>query len=385
MARRARGEGSVYKVERIRKDGSKKIFWRAEITLANADRHHTRKYKFFDAPTQGEAIAKRDLWKLENFASAFVQPTERTVKTYLTSWFASKRNLKDSTVAVSEVYLNSYIFPYIGGIKLQELKSEQLNDMFNALQRTGGKKKTGLASATLRKVHFMLFSALEKAVEDEILVKNPLHKLEIPKAVKAKIKPLNADEIKLIFSDAKTDPLFPAVALAISTGIRRGELLALTWDDVNLNEGVISINKQLIPIKGGTATTSLKTERSNRPVGIPQKVIEILKQEKAKQESSEREYNENKVICQENGKHYHPRNFQKRFDKFLDELGIEKRRVHDMRHTFATHLLSNGSYVNEVQNALGHTDAKTTLSVYGHILPGRQKELANKMNKILPK
>ena len=103
-----------------------------------------------------------------------------------------------------------------------------------------------------------------------------------------------------------------------------------------------------------------------------------------KQDSSEREYNEGLVICQENGKHYHPRNFQKKFDKFLDELGIEKRRVHDMRHTFATHLLTNGSYVNEVQNALGHTDAKTTLSVYGHILPGRQKELAKKMNKILP-
>lgn len=242
LARRARGEGSVYKVERPRKDGSKKIFWRAEITLANPDRHHTRQYKFFDAPSQGEAVAKRDKWKLENYNSTFVQPTEKTVKSYLTSWFASKRNLKASTVAVSEVYLNSYIFPYIGGIKLQQLKSEQLTDLFNTLQKTGGRKKTGLSSATLRKVHFLLFSALEKAVDDSILAKNPLTKLEIPKAVKAKIKPLSTEDIKLIFSDGKTDQIFPAVALAVSTGIRRGELLALKWENVNFTEGYISID-----------------------------------------------------------------------------------------------------------------------------------------------
>ena len=89
------------------------------------------------------------------------------------------------------------------------------------------------------------------------------------------------------------------------------------------------------------------------------------------------------VVCQVNGKWYHPRDFATQLDEIFTTAEIEKRRTHDLRHTFATQLLSSGAYINEVQFALGHPDARTTLGIYGHILPGRQKEIANRMNDIL--
>ena len=393
MARKAvNGEGTLGKVERIKKDGSKTITYFAEITLSSAKTIFTdkgrittpRQAKRFYGRTQKEAIEKRDKWKLENYKSSFVQPTVKTVRSHLESWFASKRNLKESTHEVSKIYINSYILPNIGNIQLQKLTKENIDDMLNTLKKTGGRQKKGLASSTCRKVYFLLFQALEAAVNDEILPKNPINNVESPKAVKGKQRPLTKGDIKMIFKEGKDDKLFPAVLIAISTGIRRGELLALTWDDIDFKEGTLTINKQLIPIKGGTDVTNLKTERSNRIIGIPQKVIDCLKELHKIEKPIDEKFKKYFIVSQENGRHYHPRNFQSLFDKFLDQLNIEKRSPHQMRHTYATQLLSAGSYVNEVQNSLGHMDASTTLAVYGHILPGRQRELASQMNKLLP-
>ena len=140
----------------------------------------------------------------------------------------------------------------------------------------------------------------------------------------------------------------------------------------------------MVPVSGGVEILeNLKTDKSVRQIQISSKVLAELRQKKAVDFSADLIDND-LIICQSNGRHFHPRNFAKKFDKLLEAAGLEHRKIHDLRHTFATQLLTDGAYVSEVQAALGHTDAKTTLNNYAHVLPGRQKELAKRMDTLLP-
>lgn len=395
MGKRANGEGSVGKQVRKRKNGTEYYIWYAEVPVIketkikteNGMRTIPRKPKRFYGKSQQEAIEKRDKWKIAAKAEEFLLPQKLTVKDFLINWKQSKRNLKETTRQIYAAYIEAYIIPTLGNKELQKLTKSDVDAAYNKLLHFGNRKGGPLSSATVRKVHFMLFQALEQAVDDEIILKNPLHKIETPKAVKSKIEPLTTNEIKTLLDYAKNTRLYTALLILLSTGIRRGELLALTWDDADLKAGTLNISKQLVPIstksnenKESTMKTDLKTENSNRVVGIPKKLITHLQEQKDLLQPA----GNSLIICQESGKHYHPRNFQKKFDTVFEKAGIGHKRIHDMRHTFATQLLTSGSYLNEVQISLGHVDPKTTLSVYGHVLPGRQKELAKKINKLLP-
>ncbi|HWR45288.1 tyrosine-type recombinase/integrase [Sporomusa sp.] len=397
---RGKGECPIYKRKRKKADGTEYFIYAFDLVLSDGSK---KTYYSKVEELKRDFQKRKNQIMLDNQKQIDLRFTGANINDFLHNWLTTKRDISPSTLKVYSNYLEFYIKPIIGNIQLQKITETDIERLISHLQKNGGtstdkngqpKKLKPLAPASLRKVKFMLKQAFDYGIDRELLAKNPAQKVTLPPMQKPVIKPMTQDEILKTLEVAKDSPMYAAILLDISTGLRRGELLALQWQDIDFSTGIANIHRQLVPVTGGVEIIdSLKTDNSMRQVGIPDKVLDELKKHKDKQEAKcaedvEKYYNlgmdNNLVIRQANGKHYHPRNFARNFDKVLTSAGVEKRKVHDMRHTFATHLLTKGAYVNEVQQALGHSDPKTTLSNYGQILPGRQKAIADKMNDILP-
>lgn len=398
------GECPIFKVTRKNSKGEEYTIYAFDLVLSDGDK---KRYYSSRGEKKGDFQKRKNQIMLDNQKTVNVKLSFMEMSVFLHNWLVSKRDISDTTKKVYTDYLEAYIKPYIGTTRLQKVTHEDIDRLIGILHTKGGKTKQKdkqgnplpdkqgkpLAPATLRKVKFMLKQAFDYAIEREYITKNPAQKVTLPPMSKPLIKPLTQEEIKKILDSCKDTPMYYAILLDLSAGLRRGELLALRWQDIDLTTGIANIYRQLVPVTGGVEIKdSLKTDNSMRQVGIPDKVLAKLIKHKEQQEITKvtsEEYfdtgiDNDLVIRQSNGKHYHPRNFARNFDKILSDLNIEKRKIHDMRHSFATHLLTQGAYINEVQIALGHTEAKTTLQNYAHILPGRQKEIANRMNNILP-
>jgi len=397
---RGKGECPIYKRKRKKADGTEYFIYAFDLVLSDGNK---KTYYSKIGEKKGDFQKRKNQIMLDYQTQVNLKFTGVTMNDFLHNWLATKRDISPNTLKVYSDYLEFYIKPIIGNIPLQKISEIDIERLISHLQKKGGtstdkkgelKKLKPLSPATLRKIKFMLIQAFNYGIDRDLLSKNPAQKITLPPIQKPVIKPMTQEEIIKVLELAKDSPMYPAILLDISTGLRRGELLALQWQDIDFSTGIANIHRQLVPVTGGVEIIdSLKTDNSMRQVGIPDKALEVLKKHQEYQGAKRNEapdsyfnsgIDNNLVIRQDNGKHYHPRNFARNFDKVLAAAGLEKRKIHDMRHTFATHLLTQGAYVNEVQLALGHADAKTTLQNYAHILPGRQKEIANRMNHILP-
>jgi len=391
---KGRGECPIFKFKRTKKNGEEYYTQAFDLVLPDGTK---KRFTQYADETKGDFVKRRQKVMQEHEKVVCIGVSFILVKDFLKDWLSTKRDISSNSKTTYQNYLDAYILPILGEARLQKVEQAHIERLISELAASGGNKKKGLSPATLRKVKFMLKQAFEHAIERELIIRNPTNKVKLPKVIKPTIKPLTKDDISKVLKSADGTPMYIAILLDISTGLRRGELLALRWQDIDLETGIANIYRQLIPIAGGVEILdNLKTEKSTRQIGIPDKVVMQLKVWKAQQEAHrlsfdttdtkyfDKDIDNDLIVRQTNGKHYHPRNFAKNFNSILKAAGLEVRKIHDMRHTFATQLLTAGFYINEVQQGLGHADAKTTLQNYGHILPGRQKELANKMNDILP-
>jgi integrase len=216
-------------------------------------------------------------------------------------------------------------------------------------------KKTVKVPLALRSVNLLLFlikSALDQAQANSIIIRNPAVHCQRYKEAKREMLPLDTDQQKALLESLKDHRLFAAFFLALATGARRGEILALKWSNVDLTEGIVKITESLTRIKGGSKFSEPKTASSKRTIRLPQKALEVLKAHKASQEEEKKkskklDAKENitpptykdagLIFCQTNGNKIDPRNFQRTFEIWRDKAGLPKEtRLHDLRHTFAT-------------------------------------------------
>lgn len=403
---RGQGECPIFPIKRKKADGTEYTIFGFDLVLQDGTK---KRFTSKVGEKKGDFVKKKNAIMIEYQKAPKVKASFCSVEVFLTGWLAQKRDLSDSTKTVYTNYLTCYILPIIGDITLQKLTTADIDSLISHLLLVGGEKtnKDGtkkqlrpLSPASLRKVKFMLRQAFDFAIDRELISSNPAQKITLPKVQKPAIQPFTTEEITKILDAAKETNMHIGILLALSTGLRRGELLGLRWGDIDLKTGLCTINRQLLSIDGKPVMSeSLKTADSVRQVVIPDKVLTLLELEKASQEAEQEsrkdetdpkkkyqnaDINYDLIVRQKSGKHFHPRNFAKNFEKILVKAGVDNRKVYNLRHTFATQLLSSGAYVSEVQAALGHKDAKTTLQNYSHILPGRQKEVAAKMNNLLP-
>ena len=375
--RRANGEGNIRK----RKDGR----WEGRYTAGRDPDTGKPIYKNVLGKTQAETKEKLKQAIEENKGLDVVKAGRYTVGQWMDVWFENyaKIKVRPSSHQTYQGYIKNHIKPAIGDIPLNKLTSLELQALYKKLleggrvERVESKNKPkGLSPKTVRNIHQIISSALELARSQKLISTNPADSCALPKVEHREMKTLTAEQLAAFFREARNSGVFEMYYLELVTGLRRGELLGLKWEDVNLNYATLTIRRQITRINGEVVEAPLKTKNSYRTLSIGSDAIEILTGQRQKVSG---EY----VFPSPTGGPISPDSVLNMLHRVLGRAGLPKVRFHDLRHTFATLAIQNGVDVKTVSGMLGHFSAGFTLDTYAHVTTAAQKEAARAMEKVL--
>ena len=377
--KRANGEGNIRK----RKDGR----WEGRYTAGYDPKTGKRIIKNVLGKTQAEVKQKLSTAMEACKAVDVVRSDDYTVAEWLRTWFAlyAKPNIRPTTARSYQGSMELHIIPRIGCIKLNKLTGRDIQKLYKDLMENGRLRKAqkskqpGLSSTTVRGIHMMLHNALDRAVKERLILRNPTEDCIIPKVQKQEMKILHPEDMKAYLEAAEKRGVLPMFYLELVSGIRKGELVALRWEDLDVEHRTISVSKQALGGLGKELVVNRpKTENSIRAISIPQDAVDLLVREHEK-------HPENPYLFPSplTGGMYHPDSVVNLHKKILKDAGLEHIRFHDLRHTFATMALQNGVDVKTVSNMLGHYDAGFTLRTYTHATRQMQEQAAEKMGNFM--
>ena len=377
--KRANGEGSIRK----RPDGR----WEGRYTAGYHPETGKRIIKNVLGKTQAECKAKLSAAIEAAKGIDVSRADEYTVATWLRSWYElyAKPNVRVATADRYRLMIEIYTIPRIGHIKLSKLTTRDLQKLYKDLMENGrtnrksGHGNPGLSSTTVRSVHLMLHSAFERARKEKLIAVNPTENCIAPKVEKHEMQILQPQHIKAYLDAAANREVLPMFYLELVSGLRKGELTALLWTDLDIENRTISVSKQYIKNPNGELTLSRpKTETSVRKVSIPQDAVDLLIAEH--QKHPENPYMFPSPVT---GEMYYPDSIVNIHKKILKDANLPYVRFHDLRHTFATLALQNGIDVKTVSSMLGHYDAGFTLRTYTHATRQKQDEAAQTMGSFM--
>jgi integrase len=242
--------------------------------------------------------------------------------------------------------------------------------------------------ATVQKIHTVLHKALHQALKWNMILRNAADAVKAPRPAPEEMHPLSPDEARKLIEAVRGDTLEARYVLAVHTGMRQGELLALKWEDVDLNEGVIRIRRTLVRSGGRIALGEPKTRGSRRTVYLTSAAVEALKTHLEQQLEDieglgDLYRDDGLVFTSKVGTLINPSNLRRRsFSPLLQRAGLPKIRFHDLRHTCATLLLSRNVHPKYVQELLGNATVEITLDTYSHMIPGMGNHTARAMEDV---
>lgn len=382
--RRAAGEGSISQ----RKDGKF-----VGSIIVGMDEKGKPKRKYVYGKTEKEVAKKLKAITVQVETGTYIEPSKLTVKDWLERWLRDykKGNIDQNTYESYEIHIKAHIIPEIGHYKLTQLRDFHLQALYREKLESGRKDgKGGLSTRTVRYIHTIINGAMKQAKKSKLIIDNPAETAEPPRAEKKDPRFLENDQVAAFLKEAQRCRYYPAFLLSLNTGMRKGELLALTWDDINMETGEITINKTLERTKEyGLRIKNHTKNKKSRTVGVAPVVIETLKFWKAKVNAErlalgESYANNNLVFPNEIGEPTCPRAFARQFERALKRAGLEgAASVHSLRHTFATLSLQEGADVKSIQEALGHHSSAFTLDVYASVTKKMRKEAEEKIGRLL--
>lgn len=387
--KRGNGEGHIRRL----KDGR----WEARVTNGYNSKGK-QSFKYISAKTRTEVVEKLSKYLEAKRNGTYVEMCTWTVEKWLKFWYEnySAGKTKTSTRVNDESIIDNHLTPYIGKIKLQELKGLQIQIMYNKMLENGRiDGRGGLNPKTIKNIHAVLHRALEQAVKNELIVRNPLNSVDLPRMKKKEIEILSPEEQKRLQEVCTPDhPWNMAVLLTLYSGMRMGEVLGLSWDCVDFERNKIKINKQVNRLKNyekdGTNKTRLalrnetKTERSERSIMIAPAIMQKLQEHKVAQDEYASRFGEefNKyglVFIRFDGDLVDPSTFRDQYLRLLKKVEITPKRFHALRHTFATRAIESNINVKVVSEILGHATIQITLDTYCHVSFDQQEEAMQKI------
>lgn len=314
----------------------------------------------------------------------YIEPTKMTVGLLLDRWLKDVVPMKATarTIDRYESAIRMYLKPTFGGLAVAKLQPMAIQGFYADLMRQG-KLKPG----SIRKIAAIFKTALEQGVKWQVFVRNPASAVEMPKVERRPMKVLTDEETQLLIAGAKGNQLYMPILLAVTTGMRRGEILGLRWSavigsKVIVQETLEQAKHKVLRLK------EPKTDHSKRVISLPQFVVLELDEHRQTQAATKKAmgslYQDNDLVCPRwNGRPFRPTKLSENFGEILKKLGLPQVRFHDLRHGHATMLGKAGAPMKVIQERLGHATIAMTGDIYQHVFPDMQEHAANQVESIL--
>lgn len=366
---RGRNEGSLSQ----RASGA----WRAQVSQKGA--RISRDFR-----SKADAVAWLRMM-MSNIDRGFqIRGSTITVSEYLEGWLETHRqSIKTRTAYQYEGLIKNHVTPHIGELRLRDLNLSVIEGFYSNLLNSG------VGPRTIKITSNVLHKAFEKAVRYGLLFNNPVHGATLPSYHCKEMKILDRAQVGIFLKAAKESPHYALYYLAISTGMRLGELLGLKWADIDLETGILHVLRQKQYSPGdGFVLVEPKTNAGRRTIRIGDGSVQVLRQhfenQKGLREQMKKRWVEMDLVFSNSfGRPGDASNIRLDFNKVLISAGLPKIRFHDLRHTAASLLLNNRIPVIVVSNMLGHSKPSVTLDIYAHVLSEMQGEAARVMDKLI--
>lgn len=379
MGKRGNGEGSIYPHKR---DGEK-VGYRGSYTV------HTSagpKRRYVSGKTRDDVRQKITKAMSDRDGGLVFDAGSLATGEYLDRWLEDsvRGTIRQSTYETYGHMASKHIIPALGRVKLKSLNPAHVRGFYRERLDSGK-----CAPATVRKMHVVLQKALDQAVADGLIPRNAAKGIKLPQTKTGGILPLTREQSRVLLDAAAGDRLEALYVLALSTGMRQGELLALKWDDVELEEAVLRVRSTLTRSGSKVLIGSPKTDRSRRSVGLTERAVSALRAHLSRQLEDMEEMGSlykpgGLVFATETGTIINPSNLRNRSLKpLLQRAGLPRMRFHDLRHTCATLLLSKNVNPKIVSEMLGHSSIAITLDTYSHVLPTMQQSAVQALEEAL--
>jgi integrase len=370
----------------------KRRFWMRDITVATCKRDGCaldrprigRRQQWLSGfKTKPEAAAAAEDARSKIRTGSYTSRTDETLSDYLGAWLDRRTDIEPTTRSNYEVTIRAYIAPKIGDLKLAHVTADVLDDLYARLLKSGGRNGRPLARKTVRNVHLVLHKALDAAVRKQKLALNPADAVSaIPKPEKRQARERrmrqtiwSPAEMRTFLEAARSDRYAAAWVLLATTGLRRGELLGLPWSSVDLDAGTIRIEQSLVLVGRELTISSVKSDGSAAELAIDAATVAALRQHRAQQleeQMAERQVYDGStglVFLDEVGAMISPDAFLRRFKRKSREAGLREVRLHDVRHSYASALLSAGLPMKVISERLRHSGLSITADLYTHLAP----------------
>lgn len=422
----AKGDGSITPVKD--KDGNViKNRWR--VCVCNGRDPITKKQKravrIVDG-TKAEARRVRDKLVRDRDCGLKVEESTITFREFAARWARNKRSEGELSARTLHNYdaQVEYLGKFIGGVRLHDIDARMVEDLYTAI-RADKEKMLGhpVSGTTMLRIHAVLKQILRKAVDYDLILRNPCDKVKAPRKANPKRRALTAeDAARLLYKvdqaedvayvgfrekeqrqiDWKADEgrgairgmsaisQLMAVRIGLATGMRRGEVFGLVWDDIDLKRGIVSVRRSLTvygdtkepKTSAGTRSIAIDAETAKHLLRLRSLQTEVLKKLRKIDEAAKQPAPDQPVLCSDTGGWYDVRNFSRWWALWRVDQGFSDLKFHELRHTQATQLLANGVDVKTVQARMGHSSASLTLNWYAHAIPENDRKAADLLGSL---
>jgi integrase len=389
MAKRGTSEGSIFQ----RKDGR----WVGSLNLGweNGKRKRRHFYAATAAKVRDELLKAR----FDQSRGLPVASERQSVAKFLEDWLEHtlKSRAKPRSVESFTVIVNKHIVPALGRIRLDKLTPQQVQALLEKKREPyktktkAGKviEKHGLSPQSIASIRTVLRSALNQALKWGMVARNVATLIDPPRIPRPKTHAINADGARKLLEAARGERFEAILVLALTLGLRRGEILGLRWSDVDFDSRAIRVNQALQRVGGKLQVTEVKTERSRRVVAVPECVVRAVKTRRA-QQAQERllagvEWKDSDLaFTNPRGGPLEPITLHRDFKRLLRAAELPTQtRFHDLRHTAASLLLAEGVHLRVIMELLGHSSISLTANTYAHVMPAAMRDVADRMESIL--
>lgn len=379
------GAGTIRK-KTVTRNGKKYVYWEARFTTGFDPGTGKQIQKSISGKTQKEVAEKLREHTCEIDQGTYIEPTKLPLGKWLDIWAETYLGgIKPRTVTIYTTVINVHIKPALGAVHLEALTTHLIQEFYNRCT-----KEKSLSAKSVKNIHCVLHRALRQAVLLGYIRYNPTDACILPRAVKKDIKPLDEAQIALFLKQIAGDPLERLMVVTLFTGMRKGEVMGLTWDCVDFYRGTVTVNKQLQfagKNSGGYQLLPTKNGKSRviMPAGF---VMSVLKKQQEIQtmwrvEAGTAWEKSDYVFTDELGHHLKTWNVDRCFKRAVEAIGLPNTRFHDMRHSYAVAAIRSGDDIKTVQENLGHATAAFTLDVYGHVTDRMKQESAKRMDRFI--